>query len=87
MKWDTDIIISIGLIAVLILFVIGNFIVILFGQQPLEINFASNVASGLLGYMSKGLIERARRFYHDNFEPESFDGTTNSASQGNSDKK
>jgi len=58
--WNTDKIISAGLILALILLVIGNVIVGLYTGNFPPTDLPSNIASGLIGYMGKAFIDKLK---------------------------
>ncbi|MBR1805248.1 MAG: hypothetical protein IJ774_02550 [Selenomonadaceae bacterium] len=60
-RFDTDKIISTGLIFALILFVVGNVILVLFGHEPLPIEFGNTIVTGLVAYMGRSLVDKHRK--------------------------
>lgn len=59
-RLDTDKIIGTGLICALILFVVGNVILVLFGRVPLPIEFGNTIVTGLVAYMGRSLADKLR---------------------------
>lgn len=80
MTSNTDQIISVGLVTALILFIIGEFISVVLGVKPLAMDFATNIGSGLIGYMGKVLIERMKD--SDTNQPSADSSRGNSADKG-----
>ena len=58
---DTDKILGAGLVASLILFVIGNVALVLFGHPPLPIEFGNTIVTGLVAYMGRSLADKHRK--------------------------
>ncbi|MBR3746642.1 MAG: hypothetical protein IKN27_06745 [Selenomonadaceae bacterium] len=59
-KIDTDKILGTGLVSALILFVVGNVILVLVGQTPLPMEFGNTIVTGLVAYMGRSLVEKLR---------------------------
>ena len=59
-KIDTDKILGTGLVSALILFIVGNVILVLFGQTPLPMEFGNTIVTGLVAYMGRSLVEKLR---------------------------
>lgn len=57
---DIDKIIGTGLVAALILFVVGNVILVLFGHDALPIEFGNTIVTGLVAYMGRSLADKLR---------------------------
>lgn len=57
---DTDKILGTGLVTALILFVVGNVILVLCGNSPLPIEFGNTIVTGLVAYMGRSLAEKLR---------------------------
>lgn len=55
---DTDKILGTGLVAALLIFVVGNVILILFGHEPLPIEFGNTIVTGLVAYMGRSLADK-----------------------------
>ena len=60
-KLDTDKILSIGLVTALIIFVVGNVTLVLFGRAPLPIEFGNTIVTGLVAYMGRSFAEKLRQ--------------------------
>lgn len=58
---DTDKILGAGLVFALILFVIGNVALVLFGHPPLPIEFGNTIVTGLVAYMGRSLADKHRK--------------------------
>lgn len=61
MTWDTDKIIGAGLIAALLIKIGGDVAVTLITGSPPNSDVATNIVSGLIGYMSKSWLEIAKQ--------------------------
>ena len=59
-KIDTDKILGTGLVSALILFIVGNVTLVLFGQTPLPMEFGNTIVTGLVAYMGRSLVENLR---------------------------
>ncbi len=59
-KIDTDKILGTGLVSALILFIVGNVTLVLFGQTPLPMEFGNTIVTGLVAYMGRSLVEKLR---------------------------
>ena len=59
-RLDTDKIIGTGLILALILFVVGNVILVLCGHPSLPIEFGNTIVTGLVAYMGRSLADKFR---------------------------
>lgn len=85
MKIDTDKILGAGLIVVLLVKIIGDIAVTLLVGSPPNHEFASNLASGLVGFMGRDLALKMRKDErNDNQKPKTADKNGDSASQTNS---
>jgi len=60
MNWDTDKILGSGLVLALILFLLGEFITVITGHQPLPMEIAGTIVTGLVGYMGRSLAEKLK---------------------------
>ena len=60
-KIDTDKILGTGLVIALILYVVGNVTIVLFGEQPLSWEIANSIVSCLAGYMGRSLLENCTK--------------------------
>ena len=60
-KIDTDKILGAGLVFALILFVVGNVILVLFGNNALPIEFGNTIVTGLVAYMGRSLADKNRK--------------------------
>ena len=69
--WDTDKIIGAGLVAALLVIVIGNIaITFMTGATP-STELPGNIVTGLAGYMGRSLLEKKKNDRLKNFEVES----------------
>lgn len=59
-NWDTDKILGAGLIVALIFYFIVVLIIALFNKELLPLDVASNIITGLIGFMGKTLIDKHR---------------------------
>ena len=57
-NWNTDKIIGAGLIAALFLYIIGFYSVIVINGTITPLDIASNIVTGLAGYMGRSLLEK-----------------------------
>ena len=57
-SWNTDKIIGAGLIAALFLYIIGFYSVIVINGTITPLDIASNIVTGLAGYMGRSLLEK-----------------------------
>ena len=64
--WDTDKILGSGLVLALILFLIGEFIIVAAGYKPLPMEIAGTIVTGLVGYMGRSLAEKLKSKTPDN---------------------
>ena len=55
MGWDTDKILGTGLIATLIIFIVGQFCALLCGCETLPMEIGGTIVTGLVGYMGRSL--------------------------------
>ena len=60
MNWNTDKIIGAGLIAALFLYIIGFYSVIIINGTITPLDVASNIVTGLAGYMGRSLLEKTK---------------------------
>ena len=58
---DIDKIIGAGLVFALILFVVGNVMLVLCGHEPLPIEFGNTIVTGLVAYMGRSLADKHRK--------------------------
>ena len=58
--WDIDRIIGAGLIFALVLYFIVVLVVTLATGKVLPLDVASNIVTGLIGYMGKSLVDRVK---------------------------
>ena len=58
---DTDKILGAGLVFALILFVVGNVILVLCGHDALPIEFGNTIVTGLVAYMGRSLADKHRK--------------------------
>lgn len=58
--WNTDKIIGAGLIAALFLYIVGFFGVIIYNGTITPLDVASNIITGLAGYMGRSLLEKRK---------------------------
>lgn len=58
---ETDKIIGIGLILTLLVKVAGDILVTLYGLNTPAADLASNIVSGLVGYMGRSLLDKMRQ--------------------------
>lgn len=59
-NWDTDKILGAGLIVALIFYFVVVLIIALFNHELLPLEVASNIITGLIGFMGKTLIDKHR---------------------------
>ena len=59
-SWNTDKIIGAGLIAALFLYIVGFFGVIIYNGTITPLDVASNIITGLAGYMGRSLLEKRK---------------------------
>lgn len=64
-NWATDKILGTGLIVALFIFLVGQFACILCGRDPLPLDPATNIISGLIGYMGRSLLDKLRKEGND----------------------
>lgn len=64
-KIDTDKILGTGLVTALILFIVGNVFLVLFGHAPLPMEFGNTIVTGLVAYMGRSLVEKLRNQKED----------------------
>ena len=62
-NWDTDKIIGAGLIIALLFYFVVVLLIALFNRELLPLEVASNIITGLIGYMGKTLVDKFRQ--HD----------------------
>ncbi|MBR4382735.1 MAG: hypothetical protein IKP64_04170 [Selenomonadaceae bacterium] len=55
---DTDKILGTGLVAALLIFVVGNVALALIGRDPLPIEFGNTIVTGLVAYMGRSLADK-----------------------------
>ena len=60
-NWSTDKIIGAGLILALFLYIIGFYIAILLTGTITPIDVASNIVTGICGYMGQSLLEKNKK--------------------------
>ena len=58
---DTDKILGTGLVAALLIFVVGNVALALIGRDPLPIEFGNTIVTGLVAYMGRSLTDKHRK--------------------------
>lgn len=58
---ETDKIIGIGLITALVLKITGDIVVTLYGMNVPAADLATNIVSGLVGYMGRSLLDKMRQ--------------------------
>ena len=58
--WDTDKILGTGLVLALIIFILGEFITVITGHEPLPMEIAGTIVTGLVGYMGRSLAEKLK---------------------------
>ena len=56
--WNTDKIIGAGLIIALFLYIVGFYTVIIINGTVTPLDIASNIVTGLAGYMGRSLLEK-----------------------------
>ena len=61
-NWNTDKIIGAGLIAALFLYIVGFFGVIIYNGTITPLDVASNIITGLAGYMGRSLLEKRKDY-------------------------
>lgn len=59
-NWNTDKIIGTGLIFALIVYIIGFFVINFFVGISPPLDVASNIVTGLAGYMGRSLLEKRK---------------------------
>lgn len=59
--WSTDKIIGAGLILALFLYIIGFYIAILLTGTITPLDVASNIVTGICGYMGRSLLEKNKK--------------------------
>lgn len=57
-NWSTDKLIGAGLIAALFLYIIGFYIAVLLTGTVTPLDVASNIVTGICGYMGRSLLEK-----------------------------
>ena len=55
---DTDKILGTGLVAALLIFVVGNVALALCDREPLPIEFGNTIVTGLVAYMGRSLADK-----------------------------
>lgn len=60
-SWDTDKIIGAGLIIALLFYFVVVLLIALFNRELLPLEVASNIITGLIGYMGKTLVDKFRQ--------------------------
>ena len=60
-NWDTDKIIGAGLIIALLFYFVVVLLIALFNRELLPLEVASNIITGLIGYMGKTLVDKFRQ--------------------------
>ena len=60
-KWDTDKIIGTGLIAALLVKIIGDFVIMLITGSAPNSDLATNIVACLAGYMGRSLAEKLKK--------------------------
>ena len=65
MGWDTDKILGTGLIATLIIFIVGQFCALLCGCETLPMEIGGTIVTGLVGYMGRSLAEKIKQNPHE----------------------
>ena len=58
MHVETDDLIGIGLVVALIIFVCGQFILVLYDRTPLPMELGITISTGLLGYLGKFFMRK-----------------------------
>ena len=61
MGWDTDKILGTGLIATLIIFIVGQFCALLCGCETLPMEIGGTIVTGPVGYMGRSLAEKIKQ--------------------------
>ena len=65
-NWDTDKIIGTGLIAALLVKILGDFIIMLITGSVPNSDLATNIVACLAGYMGRSLAEKLKKGdFHD----------------------
>ena len=59
-QWNTDKIIGAGLIVALFLYIFGFYTVIIINGTITPLDIASNIVTGLAGYMGRSLLENKK---------------------------
>lgn len=86
MKFDNvDKILGAGLVAALLIFFIGQFACLLCDKPPLPMEIANTIAVGLIGFMSKLVLQNGRDDPHDNHKPPTTNEQRDCASQKHSE--
>lgn len=86
MKFDNvDKILGAGLVAALLIFFIGQFACLLCDKPPLPMEIANTIAVGLIGFMSKLVLQNGRDDSHDNHQPPTTNEQRDCASQKHSE--
>ena len=57
-NWSTDKLIGAGLIAALFLYIIGFYIAVLLTGTVTPLDVASNIVTGICGYVGRSLLEK-----------------------------
>lgn len=65
-NWDTDKIIGAGLIIALLFYFVVVLLIALFNRELLPMEVASNIITGLIGYMGKTLVDKFKQYEKDN---------------------
>ena len=65
-NWDTDKIIGTGLIAALLVKILGDFIIMLITGSVPNSDLATNIVACLAGYMGRSLAEKLKKNGDDN---------------------
>ena len=58
--WNTDKIIGTGLIFCLLVYIVGFFVTVYYTGITLPLDVASNIVTGLAGYMGRSLLEKKK---------------------------
>ena len=58
MHVETDDLIGIGLVVALIIFVCGQFVLVLYDRTPLPMELGITISTGLLGYLGKFFMRK-----------------------------
>lgn len=68
-NWNTDKIIGVGLIMALFLYIIGFYTTILIAGTVTPLDVASNIVTGICGYMGRSLLEKNKGNEKDDNKP------------------